>query len=235
MLGEDNVKCEGYTIMRKVGLRDVVGSSKPIPYQPKPEHFKAILHGEKPHYKVLVSWPAMECTDLSDGETMKPFIPYESTQEALDAARNDFIDEEDDEQRASNVVYYLLVFRERLSVELLNKKAKTELALELVPDHAYHDAVNPPPLPTKDIQKKDASGQPVFDSSGNPVLEKICIVKMESIGRVYWRVAIDKRGDKAGPAQLNTTAKTPQQLALERAQQAAVNAATDGMNDIDIG
>lgn len=72
MVGEDNVKHEGFTIMQKIGLRDIVGSAKPIPCQPKPEHFKAILHAEKPCYKALVSCPAMECSDLFDGETLNP-------------------------------------------------------------------------------------------------------------------------------------------------------------------
>jgi len=86
---------------------------------------------------------------------------------------------------------FLLVLRERLSVELLNKKAKTELALELVPARSFHDVVNPPPIPTKEVPKKDARGQPVTDTSGAVVMEKIGIVKLESIGCVCWRVAID--------------------------------------------
>jgi len=234
MEGHSGQEFEGYCISRKIGLRDIIGSDKPVPYNPRADLLHAELFGNPPH-AVLISWPAMDCSDMFDGEDMKPFIPHDSTKDAFDYARNDFVHESEDDEHRKNIVYYLIVFEDTLTVNVLDASTKKDLQLELIPTSVYHDRMNPKPLPTVDRPLKDAvTGQPVIDTTTNQqVTEKVVIICKEGIGQVYWRVAIDKKGAVKGALKLPKV-KTAAELALERAQNAATNSATNAFAGLDL-
>lgn len=106
---------------RKCGSRDILGSNKPVQFEPKPESMSAVLHGEPPHRLILIVWPAMDASDMFDGETLKGYIPYASTKDSFDVARNDFVFEREDEERKKSVLYYLIIFNDNLTVSVLDK------------------------------------------------------------------------------------------------------------------
>jgi len=211
-----------------------LGATKPIPIQAKPDAYKATLEGDPPHYTVLISCPAMDASDLYDGEEIKKFIPHESTKDAFDIARNDFAMDEH-EERQKNMLWYRLVFDEALSVEYLDKDRKKELLMEVIPASVHHDRINPLPLPELDRPLKDAvTGQVITDSNGLVKTEKLVVISKEGVGRIYWRVAIDRKGILKGAANFGK-AKTAQEEAYERAMQAAQAQNLSGLAGIDSG
>jgi len=95
--------------------------------------------------------------------------------------------------------------------------------MEVIPASVYHDKINPNPLPEIDRALKDAvTGQTITDSNGLAKTEKLIIVSKEGVGRIYWRVAINRKGILKGASNF-AKQKTAQELAYERAMQAAQN------------
>ena len=125
MEGHNGAFYDGHCISRKTGSRD-------IPFEPKAESMHAELFGQPPHRSVLISWPAMDASDLFDGETIKPHILCDSTKDAFDIARNDFVQEKDDVEREKNVLFHLIVFDDSLKVDVLDKERTTEMQLEVI-------------------------------------------------------------------------------------------------------
>jgi len=127
---------------------------------------------------------------------MKPFIPYNSTKDAFDIARNDFVQEKTDVERKNNVLWYLIVFNDTLKIDVLDKERTTDIQMVVIISSLYHDRFNPRPLPEMTRTMKDGvTGQDLIDSAGNPRTERVVVILKEGVCRVYWRVAIDvKRG-----------------------------------------
>lgn len=234
MEGHNGAFYDGCCISRKTGSGDIIGSDKPIPFEPKPESMHAELFGQPPYQSVLISWPAMEASALFDGEAIKPYFFYDSTKDAFDIARNDFVQEKDDMERKKNVLYCLVVFDDSLKVDVLDKERTTEIQMEVVTASTCHDRFNPRPLPELTRNVKDSvTGQDVTDASGNVVTERVVIVAKEGISQVYWRVAIDRKGAMKGAIKMPKI-KTPAELARERALLAASNANVTGLENLDI-
>jgi len=191
------------------------------------------LEGEPPHHSVLISCPAMDASNLYDGEEIKKFIPHDSTKDAFDIARNDFAMGEH-EERQKNMLWHRLIFEEPLSVEFLDKATKKELLMEVIPASVCHDKINPNPLPEIDRALKDAvTGQTITDSNGLAKTEKLIIVSKEGVGRIYWRVAINRKGILKGASNF-AKQKTAQELAYERAMQAAQNQNISALSGLDL-